>query len=57
MEPSDRRFTLAVKLSAEEREALRKLVRAERLPAAQVVRRLIWHAAQERCRVELPCPR
>ena len=46
--PDYRRYTVAVKLNREEREALRRLVVAERLPAAQVVRRLIWQAAQQR---------
>ena len=48
--PDYRRFVVAVKLNGEEKAALRKLARAERLPMAQVVRRLIWQAAQEMAR-------
>ena len=44
--PDYRRFTFAVKLNREERDALRALSRAERLPMSQVVRRLIWKAAK-----------
>ena len=50
--PDYRRFTVAVKLNGEELDALRRLTYAERLPAAQVVRRLIWDAAQH-----APAPR
>jgi hypothetical protein len=52
--PDYRRFTVAVKLNREEREALRCLVETERLPAAQVVRRLIWNAARG---TSAPAPR
>lgn len=48
MLPRDRRFVVAVKLNYAEREALRRLSEAERLPMAQCVRRLIWLAAQEK---------
>jgi len=41
-----RRYTVAAKLNREERDALRQLVQSERLPAAQIVRRLIWKAAE-----------
>lgn len=44
--PEVRRFTIAVRLSREERQALKQLAHAERLPMAQVLRRLIWQAAQ-----------
>ena len=45
--PDYRRFTVATKLNREELDALRRLSTAERLAAAQVVRRLIWQAAQQ----------
>jgi hypothetical protein len=38
---------VSVKLNKEERDALKKLTCAERLPATQVVRRLIWDAARQ----------
>jgi hypothetical protein len=40
----DQKFGLV--LNDEERQALNRLVSHERLPAAAVVRRLIWRAAQ-----------
>jgi hypothetical protein len=43
--PDYRRFSVVVKLNREELDALKRLTEAERLPAAQVVRRLIWNAA------------
>jgi hypothetical protein len=43
--PDYRRFTVAVKLNREELAALKRLTEAERFPAAQVLRRLIWSAA------------
>lgn len=54
--PDYRRFTVAVKLNGEELEALKRLTEAERLPAAQVVRRLIWSAAQTVYRSEEVTP-
>jgi len=44
-----RRFTVATKLNREELQALQRLTEQERLPAAQILRRLIWRAAEE-CR-------
>jgi hypothetical protein len=50
--PDQRRHTLTVKLSGEEMAALRHLATVERLPLAQVVRRLIWRAARTRAGAE-----
>lgn len=48
MEPSyerrDRRFGLV--MNSQEREALRKLAEKERVSEADVLRRLVWAAAQ-----------
>lgn len=41
----DERFNLM--LSAADKAALKRLAEAERLPAAAVVRRLVWEAAQQ----------
>lgn len=46
--PDYRRFTVAVKINQEEREALLRLAQSERLPVAQVIRRLIWRAAKSK---------
>ena len=45
--PDYRRFTVAVKLNRAELAALDRVSDTERLPRAQVVRRLIWQAAQQ----------
>jgi hypothetical protein len=45
--PDERRFTVAVKLNRAELTALDRVTDAERLNRAQVVRRLIWQAAQQ----------
>jgi hypothetical protein len=45
--PDYRRFVVQTKLNSAELEALHRLSDAERLPAAQVVRRLIWREAQQ----------
>jgi len=42
----DRRFVVTTKLDNEELAALRRLAQNERLPVAQVMRRLIWREAQ-----------
>lgn len=34
-------------LTPDEKEALKRLAEAERIPAAAVVRRLVWEAAQQ----------
>jgi len=44
--PDYRRFVVQTKLNRAELEALHRLSDAERLPAAQVMRRLIWREAQ-----------
>ena len=41
----DQRFDMM--LTAADKAALKRLAEAERLPAAAVVRRLIWQAAQQ----------
>lgn len=41
----DERFNLM--LTAADKAALKRLAEAERLPAAAVVRRLVWEAAQQ----------
>jgi hypothetical protein len=42
----ERRFVVTTKLNRAELEALRRLSDVERLPYAQVMRRLIWREAQ-----------
>lgn len=42
----DRRYVVATKLNREELDALTRLANAERLPIAQIMRRLIWIEAQ-----------
>ena len=45
--PDYRRFTVQVKPNSEERAALKRLAESERLPVAQVLRRLVWREAQK----------
>lgn len=42
-----RRFPVQLKLNKEERDALLRLAKHERLAMAQLVRRLIWQAANK----------
>lgn len=44
--PDYRRYVVATKLNREEKAALQQLAQAERLPYAQLMRRLIWKAAE-----------
>lgn len=42
--PNSRHLTVSVKLDRDELAALQRLMDVERLPASQVLRRLIWTA-------------
>lgn len=48
----DQRFDMM--LTADDKDALKRLAEAERLPAAAVVRRLIWAAAQQQVKTGYP---